>query len=540
MLPSTDVPGLTAVERANLRDDVALSIARIRHSMSGEHPIDWWARIVDAALPEATGRPQPALAGVFQEGIEYTVAVGGDVAPYREIANSLREATRPRRSDGMTEALQQAHLWQTIERSIDNAAERIQAMDRLRAERFARTLVETNEVLISSFELAGVMNAVADQLPRLSIPRAMVSLYEVDSNGPTGAANLILAFADGAAQPLPAEGVSFPCALLAPAGLFPRDRRRDFVIEPLSTEDLQLGFAVFEMGPTRGLVYEALRDQLSNALGGVDLVRRWIKEAALREAAERERLTKEMEIATRIQTAILPQRFAVEGLEIAATMIPATEVGGDYFDVRAFAGGAWLGVGDVVGHGLTTGLIMLMIQTIFATLTQSDVAAPPSEQLKTLNAVLFQNVRERLQQSHYATLTLIRYTSDGRITYAGAHEDIVVWRARQGRCELLPTPGTWVGVREDIFRSAGDSHNALEEGDILVLHTDGISEARDATGEMFGMERLCATLERLNTLPVEGIRDAILQEARAWQAAVEDDMTLLVARYRPIEPPSPA
>jgi len=222
----------------------------------------------------------------------------------------------------------------------------------------------------------------------------------------------------------------------------------------------------------------------------------------------------------------------LEGLEVAATMLPATEVGGDYFDVRPFPGGAWFGIGDVAGHGLTTGLIMLMIQNIFATLTQARPDVTPSAQIETLNAVLFQNVRNRLQQSHHATLTLLRYTSDGKIVFAGAHEEIIVWRAAQRRCELLPTPGTWVGVREDIYRSAGDTTNALEKGDVVVLHTDGISEARSASGEMFGIERLCRTIEENSALPVERIRDAIIEAARAWQTSAEDDMTVLVARYR--------
>ena len=513
------------------RNEVALRIARIGQPFARQLPAEWWPRLLEAALPEIPGPPRPELVAIFQEAIEGTVYAEGNIGPYREMLSVLRQATmRDNTGDG-NGALQQALIWHTIERAVDGAAGRLHALDRLRAERFARTLVESNDVLISSFEFDGVMRAMADQVPRLNIPRVLVSLFETDGGAPTDNARLILSYSASGGPPIPPEGVVFPYVELAPAGLIPRDKRRDFVVEPLSTESVQLGFAVFEMGPTSGLIYEALRDQLSHALGGVDVVRRLIRDAAMREATERERLTKELEIATRIQTAILPQRFDVEGLEVAATMEPASEVGGDYFDVRPFAGGAWIGIGDVVGHGLTTGLIMMMIQTIFATLVQRDPEATPSSQLKLLNAVLFSNIRGRLQQSHYATLTLIRYTADGTIVFAGAHEDIVVWRANEGRCELLPTPGTWVGVREDIFRSAGDSTNRLAFGDVVVLHTDGITEARAATGEMFGIERLCQILEKNHTRPVGDIRDAILGEARAWQSNVEDDMTILVARY---------
>lgn len=531
--PAVDENMSSAEEWSAQRGKVALRLARIGHAVEVALPQDWWPRLLDAALPEAPGPPHPELSDILQEGIEIVLGAGGEVAPFREMLLVLRETSLHGDKGSVDSALRRAHIWQTVERAIDSAAERLQALDRLRAERFTRTLVESNDLLISSFEVEGVMKALADQVPRLKIPRALVSMYELAEGRATGNARLILAFAETGGEPIPPGGVVFPYAQLAPPGMLPTDERRDFIIEPLSTENQELGFAVFEAGPTtRGLLYEALRDQLSNALGGVDLVRRLIQEAAMRETAERERLTQEMEIATRIQTAILPQRFEVVGLDIAAVMIPATEVGGDYFDVRPFPGGAWIGVGDVVGHGLTTGLIMLMIQTIFATLTQGDPGAAPSAHLKRLNAVLFNNVRGRLQQSHYATLTLIRYLSNGTFVFAGAHEDIVVWRANENRCELLATPGTWVGVREDIFHSVGDSINALSEGDILLLHTDGISEARAASGEMFGIDRLCQALERNHALPVEGIRDAIVSEARSWQAVVEDDMTLLVARYR--------
>lgn len=514
------------------RNAVALRLARIGQPIARLLPTSWWPRVLDAALPETPGPPRPELAAIFQEAIELSVESAGDVGPYREMAVTLLQATVLDDTSGVAAALQQAQIWQSIDRAIDRAAERIQALDRLRAERFARTLVESNEVLISSFEFDGVMRAMADQVPRLNIPRALVSLFETDASGPTDEARLILAFAEGGGPTIPAEGMTFPYAKLAPEGLLPRDQRRDFVIEPLSTGSLQLGFVVFEMGPSSGLVYEALRDQLSNALGGVDLVRRLIREAAMRESAERERLSRELEIATRIQTAILPERCEVEGLEVATAMVPAAEVGGDYFDVRPFPGGAWFGIGDVAGHGLTAGLIMLMIQNIFATLTQASPQATPLQQLKILNAVLFGNVRGRLRQAHHATLTLLRYTSDGKIVFAGAHEEIIVWRAAERRCELLATPGTWVGVREDIFRSAGDTTNTLHKGDLFVLHTDGICEARSASGEMFGIERLCRTLEENSALPVESIRDAILDAARAWQATVEDDMTLVIGRYR--------
>src|SRR3954471_1354518 len=100
-----------------------------------------------------------------------------------------------------------------------------------------------------------------------------------------------------------------------------------------------------------------------------------------------------MEIASRIQTSILPRQFEVDGLQIAAQMIPATQVGGDYYDVLPVDGGCWLAIGDVAGHGLTAGLVMLMIQSIVSALTRQRPDATPAELLSILNEVLFENVR---------------------------------------------------------------------------------------------------------------------------------------------------
>ena len=137
-------------------------------------------------------------------------------------------------------------------------------------------------------------------------------------------------------------------------------------------------------------------------------------------AARQERLEGEMELARRIQTSILPRDLRVEGLEIAVRMMPATEVGGDYYDVLPVAGGCWLGIGDVAGHGLDAGLIMLMVQSSVAGLVRDAPTAAPSHVLIKANEVIFDNVHERLGKHEHATLTLLRFHADGRIVFAEA------------------------------------------------------------------------------------------------------------------------
>jgi serine phosphatase RsbU (regulator of sigma subunit) len=249
-------------------------------------------------------------------------------------------------------------------------------------------------------------------------------------------------------------------------------------------------------------------------------------------AYREERLHKEIELAQRIQTSILPANLTVPALEIAASMVPASEVGGDYYDVLPVAGGSWIGIGDVAGHGLDAGLMMLMIQAVVAGLVARDPASSPKEVLCTLNEVLFDNIRKRLKRDDHATLTLLSYRHDGTIAFAGAHEDIVVYRADRRVCEVVATPGTWVGGRRDIRAGTVESTLKLDPGDVVLLHTDGATEIRNSRGEPFGIERLCAGLERGAGKPPRELVEDLLLEVGAWGDA-EDDVTILVGKYSP-------
>jgi sigma-B regulation protein RsbU (phosphoserine phosphatase) len=280
------------------------------------------------------------------------------------------------------------------------------------------------------------------------------------------------------------------------------------------------------------VVYELLRELVSAALHGAELMRRVAHEAAEREKAEKQRLEQELSIATRIQTSILPRDLTVRGLEIAATMLPATEVGGDYYDVLPTGQGCWIGIGDVAGHGLRPGLVMMMLQSVVAALVRSTPEATPRELLRVVNAVIYDNVRERLQQDEHATLSLIRYHADGQLLLAGAHEDMLVLRADSGKVEVVPTLGTWVGATRDIAEATQDTPYRLRDGDVLVLYTDGVIEAANGSGEQFGVERLVRELERGAARPAFEIRDQLCSAVTEFMKEQHDDIALLVARYR--------
>jgi PAS domain S-box-containing protein len=255
----------------------------------------------------------------------------------------------------------------------------------------------------------------------------------------------------------------------------------------------------------------------------------------LNEAVVAAKVEEELALARRIQTSILPRELHVPQLEIAALMVPATEVGGDYYEVLPAPEGCWIGIGDVAGHGLDAGLIMLMVQSATAALAAARPDATPRELLSTLNQVLYENIRTRLEQKHHVTLTLLRYRPcprGGRFSYAGAHEEMVVWRHDTRRLELIPTPGTWLGARPRIDHTTANHMLELHERDVLVLYTDGVTEAMDARRRQYGLERLGQVIADHHDVSMGRLCQAILESVRAWMAEQLDDISIVAIRQK--------
>jgi serine phosphatase RsbU (regulator of sigma subunit) len=107
-----------------------------------------------------------------------------------------------------------------------------------------------------------------------------------------------------------------------------------------------------------------------------------------------------------------------------------------------------------------------------------------------------------------------------------------VLRAATRKVERITTIGPWIGIRENIRALAIDSVMQLEPGDVMVLYTDGIIETADDQEDMFGMDRLCAAVEEAQDGTPEQIRDHVIAKVREFSQVQNDDMTILVARYR--------
>jgi phosphoserine phosphatase RsbU/P len=453
-------------------------------------------------------------------------AVDGEVGDLHKVVTILVESSR-RHLHG-ADLHRADRLSHAARIKIGGSAERAPARRKLHVESLTRTLVLASRDLAIATDLASIRTALATHLGSCEIPACYVCRYE----GADGdRARLVVAFHSERAMELPPGGAVFPSRQLLPAFVDAGDRAPAYLVFPLEFGPGHSGYVVFERGPGDGFVYEGLAVQIGSTLRNVLVQGTLLEESRAREAAEAARVEDEMRIATEIQTGILPRSMRIEGLEIAAAMRPASRVGGDYYDVVPVERGCWIGIGDVSGHGLTSGLVMLMVQSVVSGVARHLPAASPGELLSVVNAVIHENVQTRMAQDEHVTLTLLRYHESGRVTGAGAHELILVCRAEDGAIEWIDTPGTWIGLVADIRSATPDTSFELRTGDLMVLYTDGVTEARNDDGAMFGTARLAAALGSVRHASAEAIRDALLEAVERWAATREDDVSVLVARH---------
>jgi hypothetical protein len=247
----------------------------------------------------------------------------------------------------------------------------------------------------------------------------------------------------------------------------------------------------------------------------------------VRRIAERERQRVELETARGIQSSILPQLPPrLNGVDLAHSYLPATEVGGDFYDVLALADGRLaLAVGDVAGHGVSSGLVMSMAKSALAVQVtfNPEVAAV----FGTLNRMVYQTARKRL-------LTTLCYAvldpKSGELLYASAGHLFPYVVSPQGGVHALESIAYPLGVRGDL--AVEPQRALLNPQDILFLYSDGLVEARTERGDEFGFERLERSLARQAGKTVEAVRDGVLEDIQRFTGhhPREDDQTILVLR----------
>jgi sigma-B regulation protein RsbU (phosphoserine phosphatase) len=235
-------------------------------------------------------------------------------------------------------------------------------------------------------------------------------------------------------------------------------------------------------------------------------------------------IQKELEIARRIQTSILPRTYPESAhFNVAARYVPMTAVAGDFYDfLVADQTRAGLLIADVSGHGVPAALIASMVK--LAATSQRANAADPAMLLTGMNTVLHGNTQEQFVTAAYVYLdaasSTLRYS-------AAAHPPMLLLRG--GSVVELAENGLMLAAFA--FSTYSTAEYPLEPGDRLVLYTDGLLEAANATGEEFGPHRLSALLKDGARLSAEAAADHIISSLQTWSRSQNDDLTVLICDY---------
>lgn len=277
------------------------------------------------------------------------------------------------------------------------------------------------------------------------------------------------------------------------------------------------------------------RDEVGNLAEALlfmeEALRHYIRD--LRETtATKERIESELKIASEIQMSILPRTFPPfpdrSDFDIYATIKPAREVGGDFFDFFLIdENHLFFAIGDVAGKGVPASLFMAITRTLLK--ANAGIDTLPDEIVHKVNVKLAENNETCVFVTVFCGILDI---GSGEVVYSnGGHNPPLI--IRTGECvDFIPMPkGMALGIVEDTpYQSA---RLVLQPGDVLFMYTDGVTEAMDQHSELFSEKRLQEVLASLRESSIEALSQGLMQQIMTYAdgAQQSDDITMLVVKY---------
>jgi sigma-B regulation protein RsbU (phosphoserine phosphatase) len=243
---------------------------------------------------------------------------------------------------------------------------------------------------------------------------------------------------------------------------------------------------------------------------------------------ELRQLENELELSQVVQRALLPQQSpTIPGMNIAGFSRPAQIVSGDYFDFLQFKDGTHgIVMADVSGHGVSAGMLMTSLQTAFHTLVPESNS--PLNVLERINHLYIHNIKF----TTFVTIFFAKFDPKTRIfTYANAgHNSGYLYRASKKEDIWLEPTGPAIGLMEGFI--LGTEEVELKNDDILLLYTDGITEAMNSKGEQFGNERLAKLIREKTDLSAQELANALLLAVSDFADGKSfiDDITIITCK----------
>lgn len=257
-----------------------------------------------------------------------------------------------------------------------------------------------------------------------------------------------------------------------------------------------------------------------------DITERKLAEKALMENTS---MLKEMEIAKEIQLSLLPPAPPqLQGIECAGRCVPATHIGGDYYDIFLDDEHLDMVIADVSGHSMGAALIMVETRSVLH--AQHRSSHRPSETMAALNTLLHDDLN---RADLFITMSYLSYQIKSRVlTYANAgHPPPLLFRTTTGEFFELDGEGLIIGVQRGVFYE--EKEIKVEPEDILLLYTDGVTESESPQAELFGVERLKEQLTANHKISPNGIISSIISALHAHTecSASKDDVSMLIFKF---------
>jgi len=259
-------------------------------------------------------------------------------------------------------------------------------------------------------------------------------------------------------------------------------------------------------------------------------------EASLEARVYKERVGQELELARKIQEELIPKVLPkISGLDVAASLVPATEVGGDVYDVIPVGDEALIYLGDVTGHGVPSCIISAIANSLFYSYSEM-------KDLKAILGNVNRILKKKMMSTMFMTVGMVKWQGGavgngggGKLTYVNAgHEPLMVYSAKKGEVVLYSSPGMALGMVADLTGKISEISVELEKGDIAILFSDGIIEAWKNEKDTYGIEKLRAkVLESAKSgIDAKGILDVVQKDICDFTNCYEqkDDMTVVVMK----------
>ncbi len=246
---------------------------------------------------------------------------------------------------------------------------------------------------------------------------------------------------------------------------------------------------------------------------------------------ERRLLEEELFFASKIHRALLPQQIeAIEGYDLAVKAIAARSVGGDYFDVLRNDAGSRVKIfiADAMGKGIPAGMVMSNLQGALRVVSQEIDS--PGRLVQRLNHWLCRNVPITKFVSLACLDLPIGASASSTLVAANAGHCPGIIIHQSGQPEFINPTGAVLGVHPDFEYGTCEHH--LQSGDLVALYTDGVSEAENADGGQYGVERLIELLTSYRAEPLQDLSKRVLEDVNLFsgKSAPEDDLTLILLR----------